>query len=58
MTLSFHVIPALLNMGKYTRFVWTSYGIFVVVFSAMPILTKRRKKQLLAELKKIDASST
>ena len=41
-----------LNMGGYALYVWSAFGITLVVLIANAILPMRREKQLLHSLKK------
>ena len=41
-----------LHMGGYAFFVWTSYGIALVVLLANVILPVQRKKEILKNLKR------
>lgn len=47
-----------LNMGGYAVYVWTSYGLTVVVLLINYILPLRRERQLLKKLGRLQAGKS
>lgn len=48
MTMQFHSLSQFLAMGGYASYVWTAYGMFVVVMTGLVFSSYRQRRQLIA----------
>lgn len=51
MTISLHALLKMVAMGGYASYVWSAYAIVAASFTMMPLIIKRQKRKLIAELR-------